>query len=60
MKFKVVAEMRASFDVGVFEADSPEQAMELAEKTDRYHRLFRMPGMGGVYDLHARPEEPAP
>lgn len=53
MKFKVVAEMRASFEVGTFDAESAEAAMQMAQDTDRYYQLRMMPGMGGVYDLHA-------
>lgn len=60
MKFKVTAEMRANFDVGTFEADSADAAMEMAQETDRYYRLSRMPNMGGVYDLKAaEDDEPA-
>lgn len=54
-RFKVVAEMRANFDVGIFEAESAAAAMEAAQESTRYYRISRMPGMGGVYDLRASP-----
>lgn len=54
MKYHVKAEMRATFDVGTFEADSADEAMDIALQSDRYFRLSRMPGMGGVYDLTAK------
>jgi hypothetical protein len=56
MKFKVIAEMRATFEVGVFEAPTAEIAMELAQYSSRYSHLNRMDGMGGVYDLRAKQE----
>lgn len=55
-KFEVKAELRHTVVIGVFEARTPAEAMEIAEGTDKYFRVSRIPGMGGVYDLHAIPE----
>lgn len=52
-EYKVIAEMRAEFTVGTFDAASPQDAMKLAQETRRYHALSQMPNMGGVYDLFA-------
>jgi hypothetical protein len=54
MKFKVQAEVRYHVDIGVFEAESAEEALVLAEQSDGWLDKSRR-HTGGFYDTAATP-----
>lgn len=55
-RYKVKAEIRYDVDVGIFTADSLDEAKELAQESLRYSQVANG-HRGGVYDLEARQVE---